>query len=170
MHLVGQQLLNCRLLQVVARSWSQSPLCLSVRKRRAMQGDRPWRHDLTWRTVTFGTRQWASASPGIWCNSDLGPMLYPLSRAALLGRPSRATFASALFVIHELWAMSSIVCLIAPLSVGSGPSFLAFTKMLRGACVCSCGTGTRNLSAVVSLPCCKRPEICLPLSHCLAGA
>lgn len=40
----------------MARSWSQSPLCLSVRERRAMQGDRPWRHDLTWRTVIVGTR------------------------------------------------------------------------------------------------------------------
>ena len=32
----------------------------------------------------------------------------PLSRAALPGQPSRATFASAPFAIHRLWAMSSI--------------------------------------------------------------
>ena len=36
------------------------------------------------------------------------------------------------------------------------PNFLACSKMLRGACVCSCGTGTRSLSAIVSLPCCRR--------------
>lgn len=57
---------------------------------------------------------------------------------------SLATFAGALFVIHKLWAMSSIVCLIAPSSVGSEPSFLAVSKMLQDACVCSCGTRTRK--------------------------
>ena len=36
------------------------------------------------------------------------------------------------------------------------PHFLASSKMLRGACVCSCGTRTRSLSAIVSLPCCGR--------------
>ena len=30
------------------------------------------------------------------------------------------------------------------------------SKMLRGACVCPCGTRTRSLSAIVSLPCCRR--------------
>lgn len=63
--------------------------------------------------------------------------------------PARATFAGALFVIHKRWAMSSIVCLIAPSSVGSEPSFLACSKLLLGACVCSCGARTRNLSAIV---------------------
>ena len=52
--------------------------------------------------------------------------------------------------------LSSIVCLIALISVMSGPNFLACSKMLRGACVCSCGTRTRSLSAIVSLPCCRR--------------
>ena len=56
----------------------------------------------------------------------------------------------------QAWAMSAIVCLIALISVTSEPEFLACSKMLRGACVCSCGTGTRSLSAIVSLPCCKR--------------
>ena len=101
------------------------------------------------------TCQWASASSGLWCNSDLDPMLCPLSRAGSSGLPSRATFAGALSVIHKLWAMNSMLCLIAPISVRSGPSFLAFSRMLPGACVCSCGTRTRNLSAIVSLPCCK---------------
>ena len=65
-------------------------------------------------------------------------------------------FAGAPFAIHRLWAMSSIVCFIALISVTSGPNFLACSRMLRGACVCSCGTGTRSLSAIVSLPCCRR--------------
>ena len=102
------------------------------------------------------TCQWASVSSGLWCSSDLVLTLCPLSRAVLPGQPSRATFAGAPFAIHRLWAMSSIVCLIALISVTSGPNFLACSKMLRGACVCSCGTGTRSLSAIVSLPCCRR--------------
>ena len=93
---------------------------------------------------------------GLWCISDLVPILCPLSRAVLPGQPSRATFAGAPFAIHKLWAMSSIVCLIALVSVTSGPNFLACSKMLRGACVCSCGTRTRSLSTIVSLPCCRR--------------
>ena len=56
----------------------------------------------------------------------------------------------------RLWAMSSIVCLIALISMTSGSHFLACSKMLRGACVCSCGAGTRSLCAIVSLPCCRR--------------
>ena len=88
--------------------------------------------------------------------SDLVPILCPLSRVVLPGRPSRATFAGALFAIHKLWAVSSIVCSIALISVTSGPNFLACSKMLRGACVCSCGTRTRSRSAIVSLPCCRR--------------
>ena len=47
-------------------------------------------------------------------------------------------------------------CLIALISVTSGPNFLACSKMLRGACVCSCGARTRSLSAIVSLPWCRR--------------
>ena len=61
--------------------------------------------------------QWASASSGLWCSSDLVPILCPLSRAVLAGQPSRATFAGAPFAIHKLWAMSSIVCLIALISI-----------------------------------------------------
>ena len=38
-------------------------------------------------------------------------------------------------------------------------NFLAHSKMLQGACVCSCGTKTRILSAIVSLPCCKGPRM-----------
>ena len=72
------------------------------------------------------------------------------------GLPSRATFAGAQFAIHKLWVMSSLTCLIALISVTSAPNFLACSKMLRGACVCSCGTSTRSLSAIVSLPCCRR--------------
>ena len=56
----------------------------------------------------------------------------------------------------EIWSISSIVCLIALISVTSGPNFLACFKMLWGACVCSCGTRPRSLSAIVSLPCCRR--------------
>ena len=41
--------------------------------------------------------QWASESSGLWCSSDLDPILCPLSRAVLLGQPSRATFAGATF-------------------------------------------------------------------------
>ena len=67
----------------------------------------------------------------------LGSHTLPMSRAVLLGQPSRATFAGAPFAMHKLCAMSSIVCLIALFSVTSGPSFLACSKMLRGACVCS---------------------------------
>ena len=73
------------------------------------------------------------------------------ARPAVLRHLRRCTVA-----IHKLWAMSSIVCLIALISVTSGPNFLACSKMLRGACVCSCGTRTRSLSAIVSLPCCRR--------------
>ena len=40
----------------------------------------------------------------------------------LPGQPFRATFAGAPFAKHKLWAMSSIVCLIAPISVRSGPN------------------------------------------------
>ena len=59
--------------------------------------------------------------------------------------------------VCDTQAVSSIVCLIALISVTSGPNFLVpGSKMLRGACVCSCGTGTRSLSAIVSLPCCRR--------------
>ena len=102
------------------------------------------------------TCQWASVRSGLWCSSDLVLTLCPLSRAVLPGQPSRATFAGAPFAIHRLWAMSSIVCLIALISVTSGPNFLACSKMLRGACVCSCSTRTRSLSTIVSLPCCRR--------------
>ena len=35
--------------------------------------------------------QWASVSSGLWCSSDLVPILCPLSRAVLPGQPSRAT-------------------------------------------------------------------------------
>ena len=48
------------------------------------------------------------------------------------------------------------VCVIAIISVTSGPDFLACTKMLRGACICSCGTRPRSLSAIVSVPYCRR--------------
>ena len=68
---------------------------------------------------------------------------------------SDVSFAGALSVIHKLWAMNFMLCLIAHISVRSGLSFQAFSRMLPGACVCSCGTRTRNLSAIVSLPCCK---------------
>ena len=37
--------------------------------------------------------RWASVSAGLWCSSELGPILCPLSRAVLPGQPSRATFA-----------------------------------------------------------------------------
>ena len=57
--------------------------------------------------------QWASVSSGLWCSSHLVPILCPLSRAVLPGQTSPATFASAPFAIHKLWAMSSILCLIA---------------------------------------------------------
>ena len=100
--------------------------------------------------------QWASVSSRLLCSSDLVPVLCPLSRAVLPGQPFRATFASAPFAVHKLWAMSSIVCLITLISVTSGPNFLACSKLLRGACVCSCGTRTRSPSAIFSLPCCKR--------------
>ena len=102
--------------------------------------------------------QWASVSSGLWCSSDLGPILCTLSRAVLPGQPSRATFTGAPFAIHKLWAMSSIVSLIALNSVRSEPNFPACYKMLQGACVFSCGTRTRRLSATVSLPCCQRPQ------------
>ena len=100
--------------------------------------------------------QWALTDSKLWCSSDLGPILCPLSRAVLPGQPYRATFAGAPFAIPKLWAMSCIVCLIALISVRSEPNFLACSKMLRGACVRSCGTRTRSLSAIVSLPCCNR--------------
>ena len=58
--------------------------------------------------------QWASVSSFLWCSSDLGPILCPLSRAVLPGQPSRATFAGAPFAIHKLWAMSSIVVFDCP--------------------------------------------------------
>ena len=47
-----------------------------------------------------------------------------------------------MFAINRLWAMSCIVCLIAPNSVRSEPTLLACSKMLQSACVCSCGTRT----------------------------
>ena len=49
-----------------------------------------------------------------------------------------------------------LYCVFALISVPSGPNFLACSKMLRGACVCSCGTRTRSMFAIVSLPCCRR--------------
>ena len=73
----------------------------------------------------------------------------PIEQGRLPGRPFRATFAGAPFAIHKLWAMSSLVCLIALISVTSGPNFLACSNMLRGAA--------------------QGPEVCLPLSHCLAA-
>ena len=107
-----------------------------------------------WQRCFTMSCQWASVNSGLLCSSDLVPILCPLSRAVLPGQPSRATFAGA--PIHRLWAMSSIVCLIALISVASGPNFLACSKVLRGVCVCSCGTRTRSLSAIGSLPCCRR--------------
>ena len=100
--------------------------------------------------------EWPSTSSGLWCSSDLVFMLCPLSRVVLPGQPSCATFAGAQFAIHKLWALSSNVCWTALISVTPGPNFLACSKMLQGACVCPCGTMTRSLSAVVSLPCCRR--------------
>ena len=76
--------------------------------------------------------QRASVSSGLRCSPDLVPIPCPLSRAVLPGQPSRATFAGAPFATHRLWAMSSIVCLIALISVTSGPKFLACSKMLQG--------------------------------------
>ena len=87
--------------------------------------------------------QWAAVNSGPWCSPDLNPILCQLSRAVLPGPPSRATFAGAPFAIHKLWAMSPIVCLIALISVRSEPRFLA--KMLRGACVCSCGKDQKSV-------------------------
>ena len=86
----------------------------------------------------------------------LGSHTLPIEQGRFARPAVRATFAGAPFAIHKLWAMSSIVCLIALISVTSGPNFLASSKMLRGACVCSCGTRTRSQSAVVALPCCRR--------------
>ena len=67
------------------------------------------------------------------------------ARPALPRHLRRCTVCDTRAVGDEL-----IVCLIALISVTSGPNFLACSKMLRGACVCSCGAGT-------------------PLSHCLAA-
>ena len=50
--------------------------------------------------------QWASVSSGLWCSSDLVPILCPLSRAVSPGQLSRTTFAGAPFAVHKLWAMS----------------------------------------------------------------
>ena len=41
--------------------------------------------------------QWASVNSGLWCSSDMVPMLCSLSRAVVPGQPSRATFAGAPF-------------------------------------------------------------------------
>ena len=60
--------------------------------------------------------------------------------------------------IRRLWGMSFIVWLFVPISAASGLKFSACSKVLWGACVCSCGTRTRSLSAIVSLPCCKGPR------------
>ena len=89
--------------------------------------------------------------------SRLGSHTLPIQQGSFARPALPPTFAGALFAIYELWAMSSIVCLITLISVTSRPNFLACSKMLRGACVCSCGTRTRSLSATVSWPCCKRP-------------
>ena len=113
------------------------------------------RREQVWENLHVSPRT-APLGSGLWCDSDLLPIISPLSRAVLPGQPSRAFFAGAPFAMHRLWAMSSIVCLIALISVTSGPNFLACSKMLRVACVCSCGTSTRSLSALVSLPCCRR--------------
>ena len=97
-----------------------------------------------------------SKLPGFGAVQTWVPILCLLSKDVLPGQPSRATFAGAPLEIHKLWAMSSIVCLIALISVTSKPNFLACSKMLPGACVYSCGTRTRSLSAIFSLPCCRR--------------
>ena len=79
---------------------------------------------------------------------------------ALRRRQSCLPFACALFVTHKLWTMSSIVCLIALISVRPGLDFLGYSRMLQGIriCVCSCDIRTKSLSAIVSLACCKRPR------------
>ena len=82
----------------------------------------------------------------------LGSHTLPIEQGRFARPALPRTFAGAPFATQELWAMSSIVFLIAHISVTSGPNFLAWSKMLRGACVCSCGTRTTSLSAIVSLP------------------
>ena len=67
--------------------------------------------------------QWASVNSGLWCSSDLGPILCSSSRAVLPGQPFCATSAGAPFAIHKLWAMSCIVYVIAFISVRSGAQF-----------------------------------------------
>ena len=79
------------------------------------------------------TCQWASVNSGLWCSSDLVPILCPLSRAILPGQLSRATFAGAPFAIHKLWAMSFIVCLIALNS-----DIRAFSGLSQDAAGCMC--------------------------------
>ena len=106
---------------------------------------------LTFNT-TFGILK--SQKPGM----SLMPTAFPGSvEVSSFARPALPRYSRrAPLAIHKLWAMSSIVCLIALISVTSGPNFLACSKMLRGACVCSCCTRTRSLSAIVSWPCCTR--------------
>ena len=84
----------------------------------------------------------------------LGSHTLPIEQGLLPGQRTRATFAGAPFAIHKLWAMSSIVCLIALISVTSGPTSWPVPRC--------CG-----LHASVHVA--QGPEVCLPLSHCLAA-
>lgn len=81
-------------------------------------------------------RQWASVSSRLWCLSDLGPILCPLPMAVCHGQPSRATSAGALFAIHKVRAMCSMMWFIVPISVGSRAQIIGLFQDAGGACTC----------------------------------
>ena len=108
------------------------------------------------------TCQWASVRSGLWCSSDLGPILCPLSRAVLPGQPSRAIFAGALFVRHKVEAMSSMVCLIALISVTSDVVNLSLSLPVSWPVPRCCRAHASDHVA-------QGREVCQPLSHCLAA-
>ena len=80
------------------------------------------------------------------------PHLLACGTVLLFHSSGSAAQASLLQSFWTRFQSCSALCL----HLGSNDVPLAVSKMLRGACVCSCGTGTRSLSAIVSLPCCRR--------------
>ena len=99
--------------------------------------------------------QWASVSSGLWC-IRLGAHTLPIERGRF-ARPALPRDLRWCAVCNTQAVGDELHCVCdCPHFSDIRAQFLACSKMLRGACVCSCGTRTRSLSALVSLPCCRR--------------
>ena len=145
----GPDSLSLMLLLHKARSWAQAsdsegrrvPLLMLPglssfarpwKARPAAQ--HPWRYTKTAHCLLHGmTMLPLIASADLWPSLGMARPMAAVQRVPV--RKQWVQQPTSLFAIHRLWAMSSIVCLIALISVTSGPNFLACSKMLRGACV-----------------------------------